>query len=366
MPAPQPPNSDRPLAGTILDGIATGIFVLTATGHVRYMNAAAEFLASVSARRADGRHISELFIDTDDLERLVSEALRIGGPVGTGELPVTNRHGTAAEHLLDCRVTPLDGPGANGDTVYVELLDAGARLRVSRERALHRQQDITRGIVRQLAHEIKNPLGGIRGAAQLLQRELADVEQREYTDVIIGEADRLVKLVNRMLGPGVPGEPVRANVHELLRRVRTLLQSENPGSLTIREDYDPSIPALHLDTDQVLQALLNLVRNAAEALNGDGEIVLRTRAVNGQVIGDKRHALVARIDIEDNGPGVPEELAESVFLPLVTGRTDGTGLGLAIAQELVSRNGGIIELDRHAERTVFSVYLPANGEVSHD
>ncbi len=366
MPEPQPPVADRPVADTILNGIATSILILTDTGQIRYMNAAAELLASVSARRADGRHISELFIDTEDLERLVSDALRIGGPVGTGELPMTNRHGTVSEHLLDCRVTPLEDRGGNGGAVFVELLDAGARLRVSRERALYRQQDITRGIVRQLAHEIKNPLGGIRGAAQLLQRELSNVEQREYTDVIIGEADRLVKLVNRMLGPGVPAEPVRANVHELLRRVRTLLKSENPGSLTIREDYDPSIPALHLDTDQVLQALLNLVRNAAEALNGDGEITLRTRAVTGQVIGNKRHALVVRIDIEDNGPGVPEELVESIFLPLVTGRDEGTGLGLAIAQELVSRNGGIIEQDRHAERTVFSVYLPANGEVSNE
>jgi two-component system nitrogen regulation sensor histidine kinase GlnL len=213
-------------------------------------------------------------------------------------------------------------------------------------------------MIRQLAHEIKNPLGGIRGAAQLLERQLADAGLREYTDVVISETDRLASLVNTLLGPGGPPNKRPVNIHELLEYVIRLITAEERKKLTIRRDYDPGLPPVDLDRDQMVQAFLNLVRNAATALDGQGTITLRSRAVTNFTIGDTRHRVIASIEIEDDGPGIPRGLQDSVFYPLVTSRPEGTGLGLPAAQELLSRHGGLIEFDSRPGRTVFYVRLP--------
>ncbi|MDH5617894.1 MAG: nitrogen regulation protein NR(II), partial [Gammaproteobacteria bacterium] len=212
--------------------------------------------------------------------------------------------------------------------------------------------------IRQLAHEIKNPLGGIRGAAQLLERQLADPEQREYTDVIISETDRLAGLVDTLLGPGGPPNKKPVNIHELLEYVVRIVEAEDTRKLTIHRDYDPGLPLIDLDRDQMVQAFLNLVGNAAAALDGQGTITLRSRAVTNFTIGNIRHRVIASIEIEDDGPGIPAELQDTVFYPLVTSKPEGTGLGLPAAQELISRHGGLIEFESRPGRTLFAVRIP--------
>jgi two-component system nitrogen regulation sensor histidine kinase GlnL len=213
-------------------------------------------------------------------------------------------------------------------------------------------------MIRQLAHEIKNPLGGIRGAAQLLERQLDNAELREYTDVVISETDRLAGLVDTLLGPGGPPNKQPVNVHELLEYVIRLVEAQEPKNLTIRREYDPGLPTIDLDRDQMVQAFLNLVRNAIAALEGHGTLTLRSRAVTNFTIGKTRHRVIATIEIEDDGPGIPADMQDSIFYPLVTSRPDGTGLGLPAAQELLSRHGGLIEFESRPGRTVFLVRIP--------
>jgi two-component system nitrogen regulation sensor histidine kinase GlnL len=265
------------------------------------------------------------------------------------------------ERIIDCRVSPIKTEGAE---LLVEITDVTRRSQISRENALLIQHGAGRQMIRQLAHEIKNPLGGIRGAAQLLERQLHDPEQREYTDVVISETDRLAALVNTLLGPGGPPNKQPVNVHELLEYVIRIIEAEEQRSLTIRRDYDPGLPLIDLDRDQMVQAFLNLVRNAVAALEGHGRLTLRSRAATNFTIGNERHRVIASIEIEDDGPGIPLKLQDSVFYPLVTSRPEGTGLGLPAAQELISRHGGLIEFDSRPGRTVFYVRIPLEQKAS--
>jgi two-component system nitrogen regulation sensor histidine kinase GlnL len=246
--------------------------------------------------------------------------------------------------------------------LLLELEDITQHRRLTRESALLAQVGGSRLMVRQLAHEIKNPLGGLRGAAQLLERELLDPALREYTRIIISEADRLTQLLNSLLGPGNPPAKQLVNVHELLERVYQLLRNEAPAEIMIERDYDPSLPALTLDPHHIIQAMLNLGRNAIQALASGAttapRLTLRTRATSHRSLGARRHRPVASVQFEDNGPGVPPEIRDTLFYPLVSGRADGSGLGLAIAQDLVSRHGGLIEFDSMPGRTTFVISLP--------
>ena len=242
--------------------------------------------------------------------------------------------------------------------MLIELTDVTRRSKISRENALLIQHGAGRQMIRQLAHEIKNPLGGIRGAAQLLARQFDNDELTEYTDVVISETDRLAGLVDTLLGPGGPPNKQPLNVHELLEYVVRIINAEDDKSLHIRRDYDPGLPLMNLDRDQMVQAFLNLVRNAATALDGQGTITLRSRAVTNFTIGDIRHKVIASIEIEDDGPGIPMELQDTVFYPLVTSNPHGTGLGLPAAQELISRHNGLIEFESRPGRTVFIVRIP--------
>jgi two-component system nitrogen regulation sensor histidine kinase GlnL len=248
--------------------------------------------------------------------------------------------------------------GTGEAALLVEMTDVTRRSKISRENALLIQHGAGRQMIRQLAHEIKNPLGGIRGAAQLLAKQLSDDELTEYTDVVISETDRLAALVDTLLGPGGPPNKQPVNVHELLEYVVRIIEAEGQKHIKFSRDYDPGLPLIDLDRDQVVQALLNLVRNAAAALDGQGTITLRSRAVTNFTIGDTRHSVIATIEIEDDGPGIPFDLQDSVFYPLVTSRPEGTGLGLPAAQELMSRHGGLIEFESRPGRTVFYVRIP--------
>ncbi len=267
------------------------------------------------------------------------------------------------ERIVDCRVSPISIDEA---CLLVEISDVTRRSQISRENALLIQHGAGRQMIRQLAHEIKNPLGGIRGAAQLLERQLNNPELREYTDVVISETDRLVGLVDTLLGPGGPPNKQPVNVHELLEYVVRLIEPEDQKKLTILRDYDPGLPLINLDRDQMVQALLNLVRNAIAALAGQGVLTFRSRAVTNFTIGNIRHRVIVSIEIEDDGPGIPADMQGSIFYPLVTSRPDGTGLGLPAAQELLSRHGGLIEFESRPGRTVFFVRIPLQQATASD
>jgi two-component system nitrogen regulation sensor histidine kinase GlnL len=274
--------------------------------------------------------------------------------------------GTPAHPItVNLTIVPIQEKDTDrAEAVLVQLEQVDRHLRISMEEQILAQQNAARMLLRGLAHEIKNPLGGIRGSAQLLQRELASEELREYTQIIMDESDRLQSLVDRMLGPNKPLllEPI--NIHKVLERVRQLVQVEAPAGVSIERDYDPSIPLVNGDGDLLIQAILNIVRNAAQAVGVRGRILIRTRIHRQVTIGNKRNRLVVKIDVEDDGPGIPDALMGQIFYPMVTGRAEGTGLGLSIAQSLINQHGGLIECNSEPGHTVFSIFLPL--EMGHD
>src|SRR6202453_4936943 len=346
----------------LLDSLVTSVFVLDHDFHVIYLNAAGQTLLGLSPNQALGRRITDLSRGAETLLPLFERAKHGGEGVVQRELSWPAPGGT--DRILDCAVTEAT-LGSNGGCLLLEIEDITQHKRLTRENALLAQLGGSRLMVRQLAHEIKNPLGGLRGAAQLLERELLDPALREYTRVIISEADRLTNLLDSMLGPGRPPSKQLINLHELLERVYHLLRSEAPESVAIDRDYDPSLPPLTLDPNHIIQAMLNLGRNAIQALTGapvdSPRLILRTRAATNVSVGAHRHRLVASIQFEDNGPGVLNEIRETIFYPLVSGRADGSGLGLGIAQDLVSRHGGLIEFDSAPGRTIFVISLPMDS-----
>jgi two-component system nitrogen regulation sensor histidine kinase GlnL len=323
------------------------------------LNPAAENILGVSVQRARGESLLRLVDDEPELRDILGRVMHTGDHYANElRLGPTEVHGE--ERVVDCRVSPFELDDA---ALLVEITDVTRRSRISRENALLIQHGAGRQMIRQLAHEIKNPLGGIRGAAQLLARQLDAEELKEYTDVVISETDRLAGLVDTLLGPGGPPNKQPVNIHELLEYVVRIVEAENPSKLAFVRDYDPGLPLIDLDRDQVIQALLNLVSNAATALDGQGTITLRSRAVTNFTIGDTRHRVIASIEIEDDGPGIAPEMQDSVFYPLVTSRPEGTGLGLPAAQELLSRHGGLIEFESRPGRTVFFVRIPLEQAV---
>ena len=338
----------------LLDALATVIVIVDARCSVDYLNAAAQTMLATGLNQARGRPLAELVRDPAPLESVIARARDAAAEgVAHREVRLVPTARGDSQFVVDCTAAPLDG-----ERVLLEISDTTRQQRISRDNALLTQLGGSRLMVRQLAHEIKNPLGGLRGAAQLLERELPGEALREYTGVIIREADRLRTLVDSLLGPGGPLHKESVNVHELLQHVYHLLKAEAPPGIAVLRDYDPSLPPISVDRDQLVQAMLNLGRNAVQVLGDSGRVTLRTRAVTNVTIGARRHRVVLSIAFEDNGPGVPPELADTIFYPLVTSRPGGTGLGLAVAQDLVSRHGGLIEFDSRPGHTVFTILLP--------
>ncbi|MCC7199803.1 MAG: PAS domain-containing protein [Gammaproteobacteria bacterium] len=340
----------------LIDALTTGIVLLDADDAVVYLNASAQGMLATGATAALGRPLRELVIADDRLTPLLRRARDSGEPMALRECdfqPIGRRD---VQMIVDCTLTPLDASGRG--RLLLEIADTTSQQRITRDNALLAQQGGSRLMARQLAHEIKNPLGGLRGAAQLLERELPSESLREYTRVIIGEADRLRVLVDSLLGPTRMPRKELVNVHEVVDRVWRLVSSEAPPGVAIQRDYDPSLPDLSIDRDQMIQAMLNLARNAVQVMGSAGRLVLRTRAHMHVTIGNKRHRVVCAVQFEDDGPGVPAELRDSIFYPLVTGRPGGSGLGLAVAQDLVMRHDGLIEFESRPGRTVFTVLLP--------
>lgn len=332
----------------VLEHLTTAVVVVDRQRIARYLNAAAEDLFETSARAALDRSVHGW------LPRSLTD--RIARALDEGERWTARELSLVTAGMKRLTVDVAVGP-AGDDRVVFEFSGLDRYLRISRDDALRVQHEATQALARGLAHEIKNPLGGVRGAAQLLERRLPDDALREYTRVIIGEADRLGALVDAMLGPARP--PVRepVNIHEVTEQVATLVAAEAPA-LMIERAYDPSLPMVGADRDHLVQALLNLVRNAADAVERHGRIALATRIERQVTIGGARHRQVLCVDVIDDGPGIPPERQAAVFLPLVTTRAEGSGLGLPIAQTLVARHGGLIECASEPGNTRFTMMLP--------
>lgn len=344
---------------TIIDNLTTAVLLLGTDLRLLAMNPAAEELLDLSANQVLGASAERLFPETTLFAAALGRAATSGAPFTEREMRLT----LAAQIIrVDCSVTPI-GEGRDQARLLVELVAVDRQRRITRDEQGVARNASVRALMRGLAHEIRNPLGGLRGAAQLLERELVDDALKEYTQVIVHEADRLQNLLDRMLGPrGLPNKR-SINVHEVTERVRALLSAEAPPGVHVTRDYDPSIPPLHADPELLIQATLNVARNAVQALDGSGALQLRTRIQRRFTIGQTCHRLVVRIEVHDDGPGVPDDLREQVFYPLVTGRGDGTGLGLSIAQSLLHQHDGLIEFASVPGDTTFSLILPVeNGQ----
>ncbi len=351
------------LHSRILEGMNSAVLLFDNSYRLRYINPAGENLFRVSARHLIDESYQALIQDSADLREQLDEALQTGRPFTRHE--VNLGLGNDINVLVDFTAVPLLDPGYPRE-ILVELHTVDRLLRISREEIQYAQQEATQKIFRGLAHEIKNPLGGLRGAAQLLERQLDSEDLKEYTRVIIHEADRLQKLVNQILGPNNMPNKTSTNIHHVLEHIRSLLLAEGKSNIRIVRDYDPSIPEIEADADQLIQALLNITRNAYEILDEDGVITLRTRIERKYTIGKERYDLVARIEIIDNGPGISEEMRDKIFFPMVSGRAEGTGLGLSIAQSLIQQHDGLVEVDSVPGRTVFAVLLPILRTDEHE
>ncbi|WAR44274.1 nitrogen regulation protein NR(II) [Methylomonas rapida] len=343
----------------ILDHLNAAILLFNKDFRLIYINPAGEMLFADSAKHLLGNPAQKLFktahqgLFTDLQQRLNQHE-----PLVDRELILESLNQSITVNLS---ATPILEDGELCE-ILIELQQVDRHLRITKEEQLLAQQNTSRMLVRGLAHEIKNPLGGLRGAAQLLDLELRDPELKEYTQIIIAESDRLQELMDKMLGPNKPAHKHLLNIHEVLERVRQLVTAEAGSDIKLMTDYDPSIPELFADKNQLIQAFLNIVRNAIQALQSTGKITLRTRIQRHMTIGRKRYKLAVKVDIIDNGPGIAPGLMGQIFYPMITGRAEGTGLGLSIAQSLINQHNGLIECESEPGNTVFSIYLPIVGE----
>lgn len=340
---------------TLIENINTAVLVFDDTLHLESINAAGENLLSVSSNKVIGLSPEEFMPGADAfLDNLKRTQQECRPYIEWGiRLELFNQRPLT----VGCMVTPLIEDDKCRQ-IIVELIDAESFTRVMREESITAVYDTARKSLKGIAHEIKNPLGGLRGAAQLLERELGDNELSEYTRIIINEADRLRNLVDRMLVHDSRPQLTEVNLHELLEYVVDLVQAEADSRLDITRDYDPSLPTLQGDKEQLIQVFINVIRNAMQAIASNGKIWLRTRIRRRCTIRQQYHRMVAQIDIIDDGPGIPEDIENEVFYPLITGRAEGTGLGLSIAQSLLQLHGGSIAYERENDRTVFRILLP--------
>ncbi|MGE5466396.1 MAG: nitrogen regulation protein NR(II) [Ignavibacteria bacterium] len=346
----------QPSAFSGLDLLSSAVILLDERQLIRHLNPAAENLLAVAERTWRGRPMTQLLGTSPTLAAAVESAINNNWSY-TGHDIVVSRPDTEPLHL-DCTVTPIETAGAR---LLLEFRPIDQQLKASREERAAMQQQANRELIRNLAHEIKNPLGGIRGSAQLLERELGMLDNapalREYTQVIIKEADRLQDLMQRLLSSHRAMQPAQVSIHEILERVRRLIHAEYSG-VRVRRDYDTSLPDVTGDREQLIQAILNIARNAAQAMHGEGEIVFRTRADRQVTLAKRRYPLALELQVIDNGPGIPEDIRDKIFYPLVSGREGGSGLGLTLAQSFIQQHQGSIDVESRPGRTCFSIRLP--------
>ncbi len=343
------------LAGVVGEHLTTAVLLFDEAFRLGLMNAAAEDLLSVSQRQMKGMKVEHIIPGKNAFSGLLQRSFETGSPYSEWamEIELLNEK----KITVDCVFTPINVK-KSGKHVLVEMTNSNFYNRIAREETLISQNLTTKELGRALAHEIKNPLGGIRGAAQLLRQELEEDGLKEYTDIVINEADRLRNLVDKILTPDKELSFAEENIHEILQYVLHLLHAEKDISSQFISDYDPSLPEIFVDRESLVQVFLNLLRNANQAVNNQGQIIIKTRATHKVTIAHQLHKLCIRIDIIDDGPGVDENLVDRIFYPMITTRAEGTGLGLPIAQSLVQKHGGIIEYNRNQHKTTFTVLIP--------
>jgi two-component system nitrogen regulation sensor histidine kinase GlnL len=352
-----------PFFPTLLDQMPNAIVVFEAEGHhLVYVNAAAEAALDLSRKSLEGLSLHDLFGDNSALNTMVDE-IKLGHAAAQRQemvlhsMPGSIHQGSIPAHVV---IAPLEEPSL----ILMEWFPIDQQLRSERDERVTQQVEANKQLMRNLAHEIKNPLGGIRGAAQLLEYELPEKGLREYTQVIIKESDRLQTLVDRLLAPHRKAHVMDSfNVHETLERVRSLVLAEFPKGLRIIRNYDTSLPNILGDREQLIQAVLNIVHNAAQALSeeirlGVAQIELKTRIARSVTISKQRYKLAMDLHVIDNGPGIPEDIIERIFFPLVSGREGGSGLGLTLAQTFVQQHQGFIACDSRPGRTDFHIQIP--------
>ncbi|HLD08549.1 MAG TPA: nitrogen regulation protein NR(II) [Methylophilaceae bacterium] len=361
----QPPSSlfASPASFAGLEHLATAVILLDKSRNVVYANPGAEVVFAISAKQINGLSLSQVFPGCEILHAAVENAIENQSPFREHEFIITTlRQNSLA---VTCTVTPVDLAPA---CLVLEFQQMDQQLRIAREERMLIQQQANAELLRNLAHEIRNPLGGLRGAAQLLEHELPQVSLREYTQVIIKEADRLQSLMDRLLVPHRVPKYEPTNIHEVLERVRSLLLAESPKGMIVQRDYDTSLPELIGDREKLIQAVLNIARNAVQAMQNQtqqqkqnqvqNQITLRTRAERQVTLAKKRYRAAIKLQIIDNGPGIPSEIRDRIFYPLVSGREGGSGLGLTLAQTFITQHHGMIECESQAGHTCFTILLP--------
>lgn len=349
---------------SLLDNLTTAVIVLEKDLQVLYMNPAAEALLETSGKHCHNLFIGDVLLNSRQLVKALNNVKANGVTfiARKVEFLKTNTNRMIVDYSASRLIY------RNDTYVMLELQELDRSYNITRKEMLISNHETTLGLVRGLGHEIKNPLGGIRGAAQLLAEELHDKDLKDYTNVIIEEADRLVGLIDRLTGQYKKPAIQQLNIHEVLERVYNLVIAETRGTIELVKDYDPSIPEISGDLSQLIQAVLNIVRNAMQALTEcdmDGrkpKIILRTRTVNHVTLGATLYKLVARIEIIDNGPGISPDIIENIFYPLISGRANGSGLGLSISQNILKNHNGLIECESQEGRTCFALSIPLSAE----
>lgn len=352
----------------LLENMTTAVLLVDDEFRLKHINNAAETLLGLSGSRHQGHSLAELLVEPDSMLKVMRETLRHGTAHTERQAFLkTVSGGELIRSQVDYTVSPASD--IDGSALVIEIQPIDRLMGINRDVSLVTSQSANHALLKGLAHEIKNPLSGLRGAAQLLQSELSDVNLLEYTQIIIAEADRLKSLVDRMLGPRRPMQRAKFNVHKVLERVSQLIETSTNISITLNKDYDPSIPDLLGDEDQLIQVFLNIAVNAIQAFEHqsdsqsqvaetDPSITLKSRIIRHFTIGKDIHKLVCCISIEDNGPGVPADIRDTLFVPMVSGHASNSGLGLAIAQTIVGRHSGLIVCESEPADTKFFIYLP--------
>lgn len=344
---------------SLLQQMTTALLITDSRGHIRYANAAAESLLAGSSRRLRGAPLESLFrYSSLDFSLLASACEKQQTLSDSDVIWVLHDGRQMTVELMVSPYTLADGLHGSEQVQLLELRQVDMIRRISQEQVQQHQLAAAQQLIRGLAHEIKNPLGGIRGAAQLLELKLEDDATKEYTSLIIRQADRLRELVDRLLGPNQPGKRALVNLHQLVERCVQIVELDKPAAVVLSKDYDPSLPPLMMVEYQIEQVLLNLIQNAVYAVGEQGHICVRTRIVHQETIYGKRHRRCLVLSVVDDGPGVPTDIKDTLFYPLVSGREGGTGLGLSIAQSLVHQHAGKIELSSRPGHTEFTLYLP--------
>lgn len=342
-------------ADRILENVGVALVVCDEQMVVQHVNSACENLLGVSRRYLVRRPLTQTIVTEANLQAMVRRSLNNDSRYTLREIELMD----PLDVEVDITITPMLVDGGQR-FVTLELNRTDRINRLARENSNIEQQKTNRLIMRSLSHEIKNPLSGLRGAAQLLDAELSNQELKEFTGIIIKESDRLTNLVNRVMGSHRQYAQEPVNIHYVIEHVARLVAVSEGDDVTIKRDYDPSLPEFSGDVEQMIQAVLNVVKNAIEAQSGQGDITVgfRTRLERNFTIDKELHRNLIKLQIWDKGPGVPGSLKAILFNPMITGRAEGTGLGLAIAQEIIQRHNGLINLEKYNDHTCFAVYLP--------